>query len=413
MLPQDLQMLLDSKDWEGVEKFVNLIKEQPLPLEIKECLAWSYSRQEKYNEAISAYDELLKIQPGNAKWIYSMGYQYYAQKDYLNAVNYFEKALAVYPNYFKVKYRIAYAYIQLAGNDQPWSKDVFWKAISHMKSAHDLYKSYNDDEQNRNRSTYADICALHGKTIVGSSKYIDLAINYLEKSLSLKEDKDVKYQLSKAYYNKGNYKKALEVLPVDVKAPYYILELKSQIYAEDGQMERSNDVLFKIIKFRKKDYLYQRLANNFLALNNLDEALKYALCALKCNNKNYKNLFICGHICYMKALYREAYDYLLKAREQKQKDYNMDLPEAIEIMDKIIEDTNNFAIFESKQCEGVISQYYNERGFGFISVPNDNIKYFFHISQFKNMLQPVVGSRVQFEQNKSPKGYNAKNIKYI
>lgn len=412
MYPKDLQLLLDKNDWVGVENYVNTLQ-KPLQQDIKECLAWSYSRQEKYSEAIVIYDELLSEQPNNTKWLYSKGYQYYAQKDYKNAIIYFEEALTVYPNYLKVKYRVSYAYIQLAGNERQWSKDVFWKAISHLKSAHEIYKNLSIDEQEKNRSTYADICALHGKILVGSSKYIDLSINYLECSLSLKEDTDVRYQLAKAYYCKKDYSKALEQLPSKGKVSYYILELKSQIYADIGQIEKSNEVLFTLLKFREKDYLYQRLANNFLSLNNIDEALRYAKIALIKDKRNYKNTLLYGKVCYEKAMYREAYDYLQKARTQKQKDYNLDLPEAIELMDKIIQVTNNFALCEDKQCEGVISQYNTERGFGFIIVQTDTERYFFHISQLANMPQPKVGTRVKFTKEKTPKGYQAKDIVYI
>lgn len=412
MYPKDLQLLLDKNDWVGVENYVNTLQ-KPLQQDIKECLAWSYSRQEKYCEAIVIYDELLSDQPNNAKWLYSKGYQYYAQKDYKNAIIYFEEALTVYPNYLKVKYRVSYAYIQLAGNERQWLKDVFWKAISHLKSAHEIYKNLTIDEQEKNRSTYADICALHGKILVGSSKYIDLSINYLERSLSLKEDIDVRYQLAKAYYCKKDYSKALEQLPSKGKVSYYILELQGQIYADSGQIEKSNEVLFDLLKFRKKDYLYQRLAYNFLSLDNIDEALKYAQMALNKDKSNYKNMLLYGKVCYEKAMYREAYDYLHKARTQKQKDYNLDLPEAIELMDKIIQITNNFVLCEDKQCEGVISQYNEKRGFGFIRVQSDTERYFFHISQLANTAQPKVGTRVKFTKEKTSKGYQAKDIVYI
>lgn len=412
MYPQELQLLLDNNNWEGVEYYINSMS-KPLTQNIQECLAWSYSRQEKYTEAIKIYDELLESQPDNAKLLYSKGYQYYAQKDYKNAVIYFEKALDVHPNYMKVKYRISYAYIQLAGNEFPWSKDVFWKAISHLKSAHDIYLNLATDEQGKNRSIYADICALHGKTLIGSSKYIDLAISYLERSLSLKEDMDVRYQLSKAFYYKGCYAKALELLPSKGKPPYYILELKSQILADNGQLEEANKILFMVLKFRKKDYLYQRLANNYLIIKNLDEALKFAKIALNSNRRNYKNLFLCGRIYYEMKQYHKAYNLLLTAREQKQKDYHLDLPEAINLMDKIIDITNNFTLLDDEQYEGVITQYNAERGFGFISVQTDNEKYFFHISEFKNIPPPKTGDRVKFEKKKTPKGYQAQKIIYI
>lgn len=412
MYPQKLQLLLSDNDWVGVENYIKTLQE-PLSQEIKECLAWSYSRQEKYSEAILIYNELLSIQPNNAKWLYSKGYQYYAQKDYQKAVIYFEEALSVYPNYMKVKYRISYAYIQMAGNDRQWTKDVFWKAINHLKSAHDIYKNFTIEEQEKNRSIYADICALHGKTLVGSSKYIELAIKYLEHSLSLKEDADVRYQLAKAYYYKKNYTKALELLPSHGKVAYYVLELKSQIYADNGQIDKSNEVLFTLLKFRRKDYLYQRLAYNFLSLNKLDEALKYAQLALNNGKRNFKNLFLYGQICYEKTMYREAYDYLQKARIQKQKDYNLDLPEAIELIDKINQITKTFSSCEDKIYEGMISQYNSGRGFGFISIQTDSERYFFHINQFANMALPKVGDRVKFTKEKTRKGYQAKDIEYI
>ena len=151
--PHDLQLLLDSNEWNEAEKFINSM-ENNSSLEIKECLAWCYSRQEKYNEAIAIYDELLLAQPNNARWLYSKGYQYYAQKDYVIAVQYFEKALEIYPQFFKVKYRIAYALIQLSGAEKQWTKDVFWKAIRHLKDAHDIYKGYSEEEQDKNKRRY-------------------------------------------------------------------------------------------------------------------------------------------------------------------------------------------------------------------------------------------------------------------
>lgn len=126
-----------------------------------------------------------------------------------------------------------------------------------------------------------------------------MSISYLECSLSLKEDTDVRYQLAKAYYCKKDYSKALEQLPSKGKVSYYILELKSQIYADSGQIEKSNEVLFTLLKFREKDYLYQRLANNFLSLNNIDEALRYAKIALIKDKRNYKNTLLYGKVIHL------------------------------------------------------------------------------------------------------------------
>ena len=414
--PHDLQLLLDSNEWNAAEKFINSM-ENNSSLEIKECLAWCYSRQEKYNEAIAIYDELLLEQPNNARWLYSKGYQYYAQKDYVIAVQYFEKALEIYPQFFKVKYRIAYALIQLSGAEKQWTKDVFWKAIRHLKDAHDIYKGYSEEEQGKNKSTYADICFLHGKTLVNSPKYIDIAIEMFEKALFLKKDIDTQYQLSKAYYNKGEYQKALNNLPQEVRPPYYVLELKSQIYTDMGMIDEANRVLFSILKFRKKDYLYQRLANNFLIKEQNEEALKYALCALKSNNKNYKNYLLCGQVYFKIKRYNEANDYLRTAREKRKKEFGLDLPEAVEIMDKISQMPQE-VVSEVKNNEkeiviGKILSYNNARGFGFILVEGDSNKYFFHISQVQSVnRQPIEGDMVCFNVETTKKGMQAINISY-
>ena len=48
-----------------------------------------------------------------------------------------------------MKYRISYAYTQLAGNERQLEKDVFWKAINHLKSTHDIYKNFTIEEQKK------------------------------------------------------------------------------------------------------------------------------------------------------------------------------------------------------------------------------------------------------------------------
>lgn len=352
------------------------------------------------------------MEPHNAKWLYSKGYQFYAQKDYKNSVVYFEKALEVYPDYLVVRYRIAYAYIQLSGNDNPWTKDLFWKAINHLKNAHEIYKKYDNEGKEKSKDVYADICALHGKTLVNSTKYLDLSIKYLELSLSLKDDEDVHYQLAKAYYNKKDYAKSLENLPQKGKPPFYVLELKSQILADQNDIEGANNILFRLLKFRKKDYLYRRLATNYLIINNLGEAYKYAKQALDCNRKSYINWLTYGQICYARAFYQEALYCLSEARNKRQSDNNLDLPEATEIIDKI----NSMGLTDNNKEEwiiGSITHYNNTRGFGFITSQNGLEKFFFHISQFNKMPQPKIGDKVKFKKEETSKGLQATQISYL
>lgn len=415
MIPQTLQQYLISNEWENALNFLESTKEQ-LGDDLLERKAWCCSRLEKYPEAIEIYRDLLSRQPNNAKWLYSLGYQFYAQKNYSKSVEYFERALEIYPEYLKVKYRIAYAYLQLSGTENQWTKDVYWKAIKHLKDSHIIYSNYSLDQKEKDKSTYADICALHGKTMLNSQKYIDNAIELFYLSLSLKYDEDVQYQLAKGYYLKKDYQGALDNLPKSNKPSYYVLELEAQILTDNQKYEESNKVLFRIIKFRRKDYLYQRIANNFLSIGNNGKAMEFALKAVSLDGRNYKNYLICGRICKEIKQYKTSIEYLEKARLNKQKKYQCDEPEAIRLIEEINVITSNDPIDEIcvanslEQQVGIISKYNSSRGFGFIRAKLTGKDYFFHIKSVLTNRLPTQGMEVRFEIMQSEKGQVATNI---
>lgn len=418
MIPKELDVLLNNCEWERALAFIDSIPD-PLSEELREKKAWCYSRMEKYINAIEIYSELIKIKPQNAKYLYSLGYQYYAQKDYNEAAKYFEFALKERPNYFIVKYRLAYSYIQLAGIDRPWTKDIFWKAIQQLKDAHSIYQEYSSDEKEKNKSTYADICALHGKAIVNSQRYVDKAIEYFTLSLSLKHDEDVVYQLVKAYYQKTDYSKALETIEtiLNYKRPkYYTQELKSQILFDCGRIEESTRILQTILKYRKKDYLYQRLVSNYLTLGDMDAALKHAKNAIALGRENYKNYLVCGQVYKEISKYKTAIQFLEQARATKQKHYNSDAPEALQLIDEIMKITQNKPkdcdeeIVDSKTNLGKIIKYNSQKGFGFIQ-PEIGDSIFFHISNFIGPDLPRTGLMVCYELAENSKGTMAVNVK--
>ena len=415
MIPQTLQQYLISNEWENALNFLESTKEQ-LGDDLLERKAWCCSRLEKYPEAIEIYRDLLSRQPNNAKWLYSLGYQFYAQKNYSKSVEYFERALEIYPEYLKVKYRIAYAYLQLSGTENQWTKDVYWKAIKHLKDSHIIYSNYSLDQKEKDKSTYADICALHGKTMLNSQKYIDNAIELFYLSLSLKYDEDVQYQLAKGYYLKKDYQGALDNLPKSNKPSYYVLELEAQILTDNQKYEESNKVLFRIIKFRRKDYLYQRIANNFLSIGNNGKAMEFALKAVSLDGRNYKNYLICGRICKEIKQYKTSIEYLEKARLNKQKKYQCDEPEDIRLIEEINVITSNYPIDEIcvanslEQQVGIISKYNSSRGFGFIRAKLTGKDYFFHIKSVLTNRLPTQGMEVRFEIMQSEKGQVATNI---
>lgn len=415
MISQALKQSLNDCNWEIALK---ILEEYPEPLDnvLLEKKAWCYSRLGKYEKAIDIYNELLQIQPNSSKLLYSLGYQFYAQDDYANAIVYFEKALEYYPEYLKVRYKIAYAYLQLSGTEQQWTKDVYWKAINHLKDSHKIYNSFLEEEKEKEKSTYADICALHGKTMLGSVKYVDKAIELFTLSLSLRYDENVQYQLAKGFYLKKDYESALDKLPQGSKSLDYVQELKGLILSETCKYEESNEVLFKVLKHKKKDYILQRISQNYLCMGNKSEALKYSLQAIAADRKNYKNFLLCGRVNKELEQYRTAVNYLEKARTIKQKKYNSDEPDALRLIEEIdaITESNPYDVkveVDSAKCQtGYINKYNGTRGFGFIKSDSNGADYFFHITSIKFKQKPIVGMRVSFEITQTEKGNNAINI---
>ena len=342
MIPEELQKLLDENKWKDAIIFLENIKE-PLNDELLEKLGWCFSRDERYNESISIYNKLIEKEPQKALWHYSRGYQFYMQEQWQQAADNFYVALEAYPNYFKVKYRLAYSLLKLSGDYMQWSKDTFWKAIQQLKECHTIYSKFTDKKKQENNSLYADICALHGKTISSSTQHIDEAVSWLQKSLELKSDDDVKYQLAKAYFTKKDYETALVTLP-QKSTKYYITELKVDILANSGKLDEAISILLNHIKYRPKDYNYRRVSEIYLQLKQFDNAEKYALIAISKNRDNHKNYYVCGQVYNVKEQNKTAVDYLIKADEVKQKKFNSSFSEALQLKDYILEQSKGSLI---------------------------------------------------------------------
>lgn len=414
MFDNKLEQLLNENRWEEAINYIDSIDKSLLADDLKNKLAWSCSRAGKYERAIVLYDDLIAKEPNSAKLYYAKGYQYYMQKDWKNAIEYFSIALEKFDKYFIVKYRIAYAYMQVSGNDRQWSQDSFWKAIRHLEECHTIYQSYDPETQKANASTYASICALHAKSIMDSDKYINRSIELLKTANSLKNNDDYKYELAKAFYKNQQYPEALNVLP-DKSKPYYILELRSSILAEMGDYPKSNSVLLKLLSFRKKDYLFRRLSENYLSMNIYDEAIIFAKKAIELDRYNYKNYLIYGNILNKQNNYKSAVKCFENARQLKQKKYNSDCVEAIRFIDEINDITNNNPtdnLNNTVVCHrGCVINFNNKKGYGFIkdNALQDNV--FFHKSEFKNKCNIKRGIMVEYEILSTEKGYSAINIK--
>lgn len=412
MIPEELKKLIDANDWKKAIAYIDSLS-TPCDEEILVELAWCCSRAEEYNRAIGIYNQLIEKNPEFAKWYYARGYQYYMMSDWQKAIDDFSEALRINPDYFKVKYRIAYALLKIAGDYQQWTKDAFWKAIMHLEECHKIYESYNEQRRKEYKATYADICFLHGKTIMPSDKYIKKSISLLEKANSYKNDNDYKYELAKAYYCDNQLEKALDTLP-NIKRPYYIVELRAQVLTSLKRFDDSNTVLFNLINYRKKDYLYRRVSENYLYLNDLNNAENNAIKALSLGKGNYKNYLNYGLILKQKKQYLQAIKNFEKARQIKQKKFNYDCVEAIEQIEEIQSITNNNPYDEPMEDNklgglGVVEKYNSNRGFGFIKDSNSLDSLFFHVSDFTgNTIRQ--GDAVKYSIETGPKGKKAVNI---
>lgn len=410
--------LLSKNQWIDAIKVLENFPE-PLPDEQLATLAWCYSRAGQYDKSIRRYDELIQRQPSIAKWHYGKGYQYYMQQHWAKAVDCFSEALALFQNYFVVKYRIAYAYVQLSGTTMQWSKDSFWKAIHHLEDCHKIYSSYSADDKRNHSATYAKVCALHGKAIMASDHYLDKAIDLLRRAREIKPDNDISYQLAKALYLKRLYSEALDLLP-ETDKPYYFSELRSQILSEIGKYDESNRILLRLTRFRKKDYLFRRIAENYLAMEELDEAEAFSKKSIALNNKNYKDFLILGQVLEKKRMYKSAINAFEKARLAKQNQFQIDCPEALRYIDAIIQETSNNP-WDDTSSEGTeneirhngeISMYKRERGFGFIIDYQTTESIFFHISDYPNN-DVTLGQKVEFNIMETKKGQKAVKISVL
>ncbi|MDR2047196.1 MAG: tetratricopeptide repeat protein [Clostridiales bacterium] len=409
MISAELQKMLDENRWDDGIAYISTLKE-PLDDELLEKLGWCYSRATRYDDAKEIYYELIGRQPAQAKYHYLLGYQFYGQKDYKAAIEHYEKALEIFPDYFIVKYRLAYSYLQLAGVYMQYAKPEFWKAINHLDGCHKIFQTYSDDQAKENRSTYAKICFAHGKALLNSKNHADKTIALLAKAVELNaDDYDYRYNLAQAYYNKGNFQMAMNTLKVLLKVErpkYYVLELNAQILTAQGKTSEAISALIAILRFRKKDYIFQRLAENYLIIGDNKNAENYAKQAITADNRNYKNFLICGEVYRAMAQFKTAISYFEQARQKRQNTFSVDCVEATRAIEEILAVTDNnptdAILANSKEPSestsvnsirksGLVIKYDGTRGFGFITEDKTNDRYFVHITQFPKGIIPEVG----------------------
>ena len=392
-----------NSNWEEAITLYNEIVEENDTIQNIERLSWCLSRAGKYDEAIKYFMALEKKEPKMAKWKYMIGYQYYCKKNWEQAVKYFEETLTIKPNYFIVKYRISYAYLQLAGVYKKLTKPEFWKALGHIKQCHELWKNFDERTKNKEKHTYYDINFLHGKMLMDLPNHREEATIHFIDALKIDDNEICRYNLSKTYYLIGNYNEAKKYIPDSNN--FYVIELKAYIEAKLKSYDTAIKIINELLKRRKKDYLFAFLADVYLLKEDNKKALKNAIESTKMNSNNHKNHFVLAKVYYKYGLYNSALKELDIAIPLKIKNYHSKYEEADSLKKKILSvipdnykesskilkelDTNN----EEDIHIGIINEYDNNKGFGFIIY--DNKKIFFHISDCK-FSNPIEKKQVIF-----------------
>lgn len=413
-------------NWEEALIIYNSLLSEPgnKSSELLERCAWCASRSGKYIQAIEHFTELNKFEPHKAKWLYCIGYQYYMQKKWDLANEQFEKALDLYPNYLIVKYRYGYSLRQTCGDKYVLTKDAFWRALQQFNECAQIWEKYSEDERKKNSNTYADICFQKGKLLVERNQIND-AIDSFETALSLNNNFDeCRYQTSKAYLSIGNVEKAKAHFP-DKSNKYYVQELQADILLAENNLNDAESVLKRLIKTRRKGYLYRKMAEISLKKGDRSSAILYLLDAEKANPRNHITIFEKAKLLVEENLFLAAQEELTHAIELKKKSYGGSYLEAETLLAKvseIIDDTSHFEDDTSKlqtfyptaimntSLRGVITKYNADKGFGFIKCNEKS--YFFHISSVKRSIQHLLreGGKVAFDEGMSEKGPVAKNV---
>ena len=423
---KELETLLSKNKWNEAIIFISKLH-SPLPNELADKLGWCYSRMERYVDAIKIYKDLVKRAPEQASYYYALGYQYYVQKKYKMAIQYFEEALILNKNYFIVRYRVAYSYLQLSGTHMQFTKSEFWKAISHFQECHHIFKKLDENQTHGNKKTYSRICFAHGRALMSSKLHVNKCIELLSSALELDKDNiDICYNLSLAYFNNDEFEKASEILKnlsYAGKIKYYVRELEAQINVALNNPSKAVSILSELAKTRKKDYIYRRLAECFLEMKNIEKALEFSIKSIEIGKENYKNFLTCAHVYKFKKQYKTAISFLQQARSKKQEKYKQDCPEAIREIETILLelDTANDTVKQSsakiifipERKTGTITKWNFERGFGFIINSETNDEYFIHIRQYSKGIEPFIGQKVQFDTEQSQKGVHAINVSVL
>ncbi|HLG30248.1 MAG TPA: tetratricopeptide repeat protein, partial [Candidatus Brocadiales bacterium] len=215
----------------------------------------------------------------------------------------------------------------------------------------------------------------------------DDAISYLQKAETLAPKKEyIPHKIAQAHLKKGDSDQALKIyaaIPLYKRTPY-ILHGMAQCLLKNGK-SRDGAYYLYIATQREPDkwYHHRDLGLALADLRDRDQAID----ALDKANQLYK-----------KEKGKDLAKILTKIGELKE------MPKGESIVFK----KNDIAV--TTISYGVVTNYNSGRGFGFIKDNNGGESVFFHISKFKNRIEPTPGLHIKFAKETGEKGPQASKV---
>ncbi|MFW5975055.1 MAG: tetratricopeptide repeat protein, partial [Bacteroidota bacterium] len=109
-------------------------------------LGLHYQEQERYDKAVSAYQNIISVNPDYPHSYYNIGYiALVYQDDYDKAIEYMQKAIDAQPAFYRAYYNLGYAY-ELKGNYQK-AREAYKKALEIMPNFENAVEGMNRLDQ--------------------------------------------------------------------------------------------------------------------------------------------------------------------------------------------------------------------------------------------------------------------------
>jgi len=200
----------------------------PEDLQAHYLLALIYSTEKEYDKAAAEYEIILKAfsdaDPDNIEIYGYLGQLYYSQKKYKQAISQFEKILILEPKNADVMYLLGSLYLEV---------DNSKSAMQHLKNSIVI-----DPDHDGSLNTLAYLYAEEKQNLDEAEKLVGRALKISPDNGAYLDS------LGWVYYQKGKYKKALDVL------------------------RKADDSLSDPV-------IYDHLGDVYLKLNQVENALKY------------------------------------------------------------------------------------------------------------------------------------------